>query len=231
MNQKFAYRSQNKKQSIEADKVTTQNIIAILTNFEHLYSVMNDVEKHELMAELIADIQIYPNGSQTVSGWNASISSFRLFPGKKAAIGLRQFRRVWNCNVLFQRNISTSLCEGRIPAWRAECRSACGERDLWADQGVCSRAQRSEVSTLYIAQVKQKYGIVEREVCNKPRAARSSPSVRRTRKLRLSKRSILPPDSPWIFLIRALFPIHSPDTASSCKRSWPAPDSSARRAL
>ena len=61
-----------KKQSIEADKVTTQNIIAILTNFEHLYSVMNDVEKHELMAELIADIQIYPE-RQPNSQWLKSI--------------------------------------------------------------------------------------------------------------------------------------------------------------
>ena len=47
-----------------------------------------------------------------------------------------------------------------------------------------------KVSTLYIAQVKQKYGIIERECYTSPRArTQSSPSVRRTRKLRLSKRS------------------------------------------
>ena len=77
-----------KKQSIEADKVTTQNIIAILTNFEHLYSVMNDVEKHELMAELIADIQIYPE-RQPNGQWLKSIHfQLPIIPEKELQFGL-----------------------------------------------------------------------------------------------------------------------------------------------
>lgn len=47
-----------------------------------------------------------------------------------------------------------------------------------------------KVSYLYIAQVKQKCGIIERENYNKPKSeGQSSHTLRQTRKLRLSRRS------------------------------------------
>lgn len=61
-----------KKQSIEADKVTRENIVGILTNFQRLYDVMNDAEKHDLMETLIADIQVYPQ-RQPNGQWLKSI--------------------------------------------------------------------------------------------------------------------------------------------------------------
>ena len=65
-----------KKQAIEADKVTGDNIYKILISFERLYAVMNEEERRDLMKELISEIQIYeepkPNGQ-----WLKSIK-FRL---------------------------------------------------------------------------------------------------------------------------------------------------------
>ena len=61
-----------KKQAIEADKVTRENIVGILTNFQRLYDVMNDAEKHDLMETLIADIQVYPQ-RQPNGQWLKSI--------------------------------------------------------------------------------------------------------------------------------------------------------------
>lgn len=65
-----------KKQAIEADKVTGDNIYKILVSFERLYAVMNEEERRDLMRELISEIQIYeepkPNGQ-----WLKSIK-FRL---------------------------------------------------------------------------------------------------------------------------------------------------------
>ena len=49
-----------KKQVIEADKITGDNICKVLTCFEKLYSVMNPVERKKLMEHLISEIQIYP---------------------------------------------------------------------------------------------------------------------------------------------------------------------------
>lgn len=65
-----------KKQAIEADKITSDNIYRILTNFDKLYAVMSDTEKHELLETLISEIHVYPD--QKPSGqWIESIG-FRL---------------------------------------------------------------------------------------------------------------------------------------------------------
>ena len=65
-----------KKQAIEAEKLTGDNIYKVLTYFEKLYAVMNEIERRQFMEALISEIQIYedrkPNGQ-----WLKSIK-FRL---------------------------------------------------------------------------------------------------------------------------------------------------------
>lgn len=65
-----------KKQAIEAEKITGDNIYKVLIYFDKLYTMMNDVERRQLIEALIAEIQIYeerqPNGQ-----WLKSIK-FRL---------------------------------------------------------------------------------------------------------------------------------------------------------
>lgn len=65
-----------KKQAIEAENLTGDNIYKVLIYFEKLYAVMNEVERRQLMEALISEIQIYedrqPNGQ-----WLKSIK-FRL---------------------------------------------------------------------------------------------------------------------------------------------------------
>ena len=65
-----------KKQSIESEKVTGDNIYKILIYFDKFYSLMNEEERRKLMESLIEKIQIYeerqPNGQ-----WLKSIT-FRL---------------------------------------------------------------------------------------------------------------------------------------------------------
>lgn len=61
-----------KKQAIDADRITRNNILSILMNFEKLYSVMSDIEKRDLMATMIADIQVYPQ-RQPNGQWLKSI--------------------------------------------------------------------------------------------------------------------------------------------------------------
>lgn len=73
-NQLIAARA--KKQSIEAEKLTSDNIYKVLIYFEKLYAVMNESERRQLIEALISEIQIYeerqPNGQ-----WIKSIK-FRL---------------------------------------------------------------------------------------------------------------------------------------------------------
>lgn len=63
-NQLIAARA--KKQSIEAEKLTSDNIYKVLIHFGKLYAVINEAERHQLIEALISEIQIYeerqPNG-------------------------------------------------------------------------------------------------------------------------------------------------------------------------
>ena len=58
--------ARTKKTSIEAEKITGDNIYKVLIYFDKLYFAMNDVERRQLIEALIAEIQIYeerkPNG-------------------------------------------------------------------------------------------------------------------------------------------------------------------------
>ena len=55
-----------KKQSIEADKLSVDNIYKVLIYFERLYAAMSPQDRRSIMEELISEIQIYedrqPNG-------------------------------------------------------------------------------------------------------------------------------------------------------------------------
>ena len=65
-----------KKQAIEAEKLTGDNIYKVLIYFDKLYNAMNEQEQRQIMEALISEIQIYeerrPNGQ-----WLKSIK-FRL---------------------------------------------------------------------------------------------------------------------------------------------------------
>ena len=65
-----------KKQAIEADKITGDNIYKVLICFEKRYNVMNPLERKKLMEHLISEIQIYPE-RQPNGQWLKSIK-FRL---------------------------------------------------------------------------------------------------------------------------------------------------------
>ena len=55
-----------KKQAVEAEKMTGDNIYKVLIYFENLYGVMQETEKRKLIESLISEIQLYeerqPNG-------------------------------------------------------------------------------------------------------------------------------------------------------------------------
>lgn len=61
-----------KKQAVEAEKLTGDNIYKVLIYFEKLYAVMNEAERRQLMEVLISEIQIYEN-RQPNGQWLKSI--------------------------------------------------------------------------------------------------------------------------------------------------------------
>lgn len=64
-----------RKETIESEKLTNDNIYKILMQFDKLFYIMNDVEKRKLVELLIDEIQIYEE-RQTNGQWikNMNIS-------------------------------------------------------------------------------------------------------------------------------------------------------------
>ena len=58
--------------SIEAEKLTGDNIYKVLIYFDKLYAVMNEQEKRQVMESLISEIQIYPERQEN-GQWLKSI--------------------------------------------------------------------------------------------------------------------------------------------------------------
>lgn len=90
-----------KKTSIEAEKITGDNIYKVLICFDKLYFAMNDVERRQLIEALIAEIQIYeerkPNGQ-----WLKSIRFKLPIIENDLSIGLDNDNHV-ECVVLMSR--------------------------------------------------------------------------------------------------------------------------------
>lgn len=92
-----------KKTSIEAEKITGDNIYKVLICFDKLYFAMNDVERRQLIEALIAEIQIYeerkPNGQ-----WLKSIRFKLPIIENDLSIGLDNDEHVETVVLLSHRN-------------------------------------------------------------------------------------------------------------------------------
>ena len=151
-----------KKQAIEADKITGDNIYKVLICFEKLYNVMNPLERKKLMEHLISEIQIYPE-RQPNGQWLKSIK-FRL-PIVENDIDLRLDNESHTECVI-------ALSKGEIDSKKVRVEFSLEGMDT---SGLQKGATYSEikarvleqtglkVSSLYISQVKQKCGLEVRE--------------------------------------------------------------------
>ena len=164
-----------KKQPIEAEKVTGDNIYKILIYFEKLYSCMSEEEKRQLMESLISEIQIYEE-RQANGQWLKSIT-FRLPIIEEdmqmpIGDGLDNERHVETVVLLSQQRpkdkirVELDLAEMDITAAEQEATYREIKDYILEMHGV-------KVSSLYIAQIKEKYGIIERECYNKPKSENS----------------------------------------------------------
>lgn len=158
-----------KKQAIEADKVTRENIVGILTNFQRLYDVMNNAEKHDLMETLIADIQVYPQ-RQPNGQWLKSIHfKLPIISEEEMQFGLDNSDRDETVMSLVQQNpddiVKVGIDADELAVTKAESKATYGEI-----QARVKEQTGLNVTPLYIAQVKRKHGIIERECYNKAKS-------------------------------------------------------------
>ena len=151
-----------KKQAIEADKITGDNIYKVLICFEKLYNVMNPLERKKLMEHLISEIQIYPE-RQPNGQWLKSIK-FRLPIVEKDIDLCLDNESHTECVI--------ALSKGEIDSKKVRVEFSLEGLDTSGLQKGATypeiKARVLEqtglrVSSLYISQVKQKCGLEVRE--------------------------------------------------------------------
>lgn len=159
-----------RKSSIEMEAITLDNIYKLMLNFGKLYDIISDEEKKSLITYLIKEIQIYPNGESEMPLKSIEFN----FPIYRDGQEVR--RLLWEKG----NTVETACLLSKLQAKQHI------EIDLNMDELDLTDAEKKatyqeikdyvlehsglKVSSLYIAQVKQKCGIIERENYNKPKS-------------------------------------------------------------
>lgn len=157
-----------KKMAIEAEKLTGDNIYKVLIYFDKLYAVMSEQEKRQIMEALISEIQIYeerqPNGQ-----WLKSIKFKLPIIEEDMSLSLDNDEHVETVMSLVQQKpddiVKVGIDADKLAVTKAESKATYGEI-----QARVKEQTGLNVTPLYIAQVKRKHGIIERECYNKAKS-------------------------------------------------------------
>ena len=157
-----------KKMAIEAEKLTGDNIYKVLIYLDKLYSVMDDQEKRQLMESLLSEVQIYeerqPNGQ-----WLKSIKFKLPIIAEDMSLSLDNDTHIETVMSLVQQKpddiVKVGIDADELAVTKAESKATYGEI-----QARVKEQTGLNVTPLYIAQVKRKHGIIERECYNKAKS-------------------------------------------------------------
>ena len=158
-----------RKSSIEMETITLDNIYKLMLNFGKLYDIISDEEKKSLITYLIKEIQIYPNGEseQPLKSIEFNFPIYR--DGQEVRRLLWEKGNTVETVVLLSHKKADSYIHIDVDV----------EEMVQDKRGLATYGQIKDyvlehsglkVSSLYIAQVKQKCGIIERENYNKPKS-------------------------------------------------------------
>ena len=147
-----------KRQAIEAEKLTGDNIYKVLIYFEKLYGVMNEAERRQLIEALIYEIQIYPE-RQANGQWLKSIKFKLPIIEEDISISLDNEEQI---------ETVVLLSKGEVDSKKIRVEFSLEDMDMSEFQDGATYAQLKDyvlehsglkVSNLYISQIKRKCGI------------------------------------------------------------------------
>ena len=149
---------------IHQEKITADNIYHLLLAFDEVYNAATEVEQKEFMRAFIERIDIFPE-KQPNGNWIRNIvfafpvpyngKEIREFPLESQST-VEAVLLLTKLNV--ERHIEVDVSMDELDVTAAESKATYNEiRDYVLEH------HQLKVSNLYIAQVKQKYGIIERE--------------------------------------------------------------------
>ena len=157
-----------KKTSIEAEKVTGDNIYKVLICFDKLYFAMNDVERRQLIEALIEEIQIYeerkPNGQ-----WLKSIRFKLPIIENDLSIGLDNDTHVETVVLLGRKKSTEDMVYAYVdyePEDDTYLQGMKGNATYREIKEWIKAEYGMSVSSLYVAQIKDKCGFEKRQNYN-----------------------------------------------------------------
>ena len=161
---------ENRLQKSKQDAVSLEVVLELLDSFEDIYDTMSNKEKRELMKALVSEIHLLPSKEQKEKQRFIKSMIFN-FPIDKSVL---------DCLRVSNHGVETVCLLSKLNAKQhIEVEIKMDELDLTAAESKATYEEIKEyvlehsgmkVSSLYIAQVKQKCGIIERENYNKPKS-------------------------------------------------------------
>ena len=165
---------QTRMENIRQHRISTDNVYQFLLYFDKLYGQFTDLEKKTFMNSFIERVEIYPERQS--DGRIIKRIEFR-FP--VYIQGAERTALSWDKTdmsetvVLFSKLHTKEHIEVELNLDELDLTSAESKATYEEIKAYVLEHTGLKVSHLYIAQVKQKYGIIERENYNKPKSENS----------------------------------------------------------
>ncbi len=152
------------------ETITLDNIYKLMLNFGKLYDIISDEEKKSLITYLIKEIQIYPNGESEMPLKSIEFNFPIYRDGQEVRRLLWEKGNTVETVCLLSKLQSKEHIEIEVKMDELDLTSAESKATYEEIKAYVLEHTGLKVSYLYIAQVKQKYGIIERENYNKPKS-------------------------------------------------------------
>lgn len=159
-----------RRDAIKQQAITLENIYKIMVNFDCVYNIINDEEKRNVVTALIKEIEIYRNDESEYPLKRIGLN-FPVFKDGGAVTELLwdKGNTVETVMSLVQQKpddiVKVGIDADELAITKAESKATYGEI-----QARVKEQTGLNVTPLYIAQVKRKHGIIERECYNKAKS-------------------------------------------------------------
>ena len=155
-----------KKTTLESEQMSVQSMIGILSSFDAIYDRMNAAERRDLVKYLISEVELFPREEQKTQKRFVKAIAYK-FPIEQKV--LTQFDE---CGASVETVVHLVR---KKPDTYIDITVDMDELDLTSSEAKATYDEikdyifdkhRVKVSSLYIAQVKKKHGIIERDCYN-----------------------------------------------------------------
>ena len=159
---------------VEKSAMTKKSIFEMLEGFSKYYDVMSPEDKKALLQAMVSFIELYPEKRDDKHLIKTIHFTFPVtYDGESGALFVRTNKQQVETVVLLSQqkpddHIEIEINLDEIDATSAETKATYKEIEEWVQEHY-----GFHVTNLNIAQVKQKYGIIERENYNRPKSENS----------------------------------------------------------